>query len=1669
MEKTITTTPRSIDDTMYYIYAKQRDDATGQTSAMSAFELDVTAPLPSFTYIGVLKNADKIIISSDIIYTTSDLNYTIRIAIYDEPQNTANVDSLFSTSETVSISSNSSHSGYDFEFVFPVDATARHFAYVLVENYHCTKRHFETLVFDRTRVNVNASAPIFALNFVQSPEGVLLAWTQEDNGDAIVECYKIEYGLVGETPITTVFVTETSHLLRGLSLNSDYSATVTKVTNLNHPESVETTFTRLQQTLQLDFTALVDTFLSTDDTPSTMTFDCSLGVYPATVSVLEIKLTFPTANATNTTEVLPTLVTGGGAFATTSYSYNFNKSFANSINPITFTLDTIDPESAFSKDDITIEIIQLTYDPTTPEVPLFIRIQACNYTLAASYSVILPQIFPTIQINDATTTLEIQHLSSHIQFPIDMQISYTTSKLSIPSATYTLYTNAPHNIVITPTLVDVDGDSQVYIDLSDFSVTYIANNGTSRIGVHREGGSPGLNYISSHVKLVLRPQTIVFDTPLTFIVDVCVTKQDIALGFLKVDVTPHAQCPLIGFNVSQVNTTTFSLNPLPYVLFNNLLATNRLPLHNGISNIYKIGEATFQLNDTLLPIATWFPIFSLESSTASMVDTTRIYTFSRPLPPLPSLPPTLIVTSKTVSSVSLSWVENDNGDTTVTDYLLEYKAQLASVWTGVVVSNSVSSYILNVLSSNTVYDLRVTKRTDLNNAMSSIVTDSTIKVEALPPTLSVASKTVDSVSLSWTENDNGDTTVTDYLLEYRAQLASIWTGVNTNSVSIKITGVDEYVYTRPFDVTEFRLTDFDGNILAYTIETDFLTYEYLLTLGGSVSTGSDIVGMSNTLQSFEYRMFWYGSNVGSYFNLIPVDPSALVARVDLVFSQYDRSSDVEITFRGQTHVVPSLPSNDQATWHGTSFEDMQKQTAVYNPSVVVTIMSKTSYLQPYNFTLEDESGDSIPYTITDNMGSFIDFNASWEPSRIHIPAITDNGYQINYYKIFPNDQYEIGDTFTLTYDLTKTVRKVHIGYLIYQRSVDVQIQVGGQTVLVNYPTYSIGPGGTQYGASIQEATFEPIPMYTLFGLESNTSYDFQVTKNTDVNSPVSSVVTDSTEPIEALPPTLSVASKTVDSVSLSWVSNSNGDAGLTGYELEYKKTSETTFASVAVVSTSKTLVGLDSNTEYDFRVTKITDLNSPVSSVVTDSTKAEALPPTLSVDSKTMSSVSLSWVENDNGDASVTGYELKFKKNSESVYAAYTLTSTIVSVYAAYTSINTIVIGLESNTAYDFRVTKNTDVNNPVSSVVTDSTAKADALPPTLSVASKTSSSISLSWEVGDNGDTNITNYLLQYFNTSIVPPVLLSVTVVSTATTKTLLGLESNTVYRFLLTKNTEMNNPRSSVVTDITAKADASPPTLSVASKTVSSVSLSWVVGDNGDASVIGYTVEYFATSILPLTLNSVNVVSTTTSETLSGLESNTAYHFRVIKNTEVNNPVSSVVIDSTLITRRIDMYMTEHSVKYSSNKHAYNVKIDELLFYDVYGVKCEYEITIVNPNMAGEGHSEVSMTYFYDRLTQFYRGAGLGWSVDWYIDPDLKQSFYDQIMISVQVPKNAFRMVTMFTKQDRSCGVFFDFPENPTGTPVFAHQTFDRETGGNIVGVMRDHYFTTDGTATGPPMFV
>ena len=141
----------------------------------------------------------------------------------------------------------------------------------------------------------------------------------------------------------------------------------------------------------------------------------------------------------------------------------------------------------------------------------------------------------------------------------------------------------------------------------------------------------------------------------------------------------------------------------------------------------------------------------------------------------------------------------------------------------------------------------------------------------------------------------------------------------------------------------------------------------------------------------------------------------------------------------------------------------------HHKAVVVTINSKAKYgvIIPYNFTLEDEFEAKIPHILLTSIPpSFI----KWDPSILQ--GIINNGYVINNYKHFFNTKYNIGDFFTLSYDGRKTVKKVKIRYTLSEFSVDVQIQVGGQTVIVAATTSNIiGPGGSSYGTSLQEAIF----------------------------------------------------------------------------------------------------------------------------------------------------------------------------------------------------------------------------------------------------------------------------------------------------------------------------------------------------------------------------------------------------------------------------------------------------------------------------------------------------------------------------------------------------------------------------------------------------------------------
>jgi len=521
------------------------------------------------------------------------------------------------------------------------------------------------------------------------------------------------------------------------------------------------------------------------------------------------------------------------------------------------------------------------------------------------------------------------------------------------------------------------------------------------------------------------------------------------------------------------------------------------------------------------------------------------------------------VTGPTDVLVYLS--SNDTADALTThhpetsSYTIEYKQTSApgTSWMSRTTSNMTTTYRLDSeeVQSNSVYDVRVVKNNSQLSPVSPTLSFTTSPTPASAPTLNVTAKTGQTISLAWTDNDNGDASVIGYAVEY-SDATQVPT---TPSGQVTLTIIDWAVYYKIMNVNEFRLTDINGVIIPY-----------MITQTGTWSNPT--IGVLNDVKTPLTNTSWHSSGyaLGNSFILTPIDSSAIVYRVDLVYNQANYSPTMDITIGGATiRVLKMTTSGPNAL--DTPFEDMEKQTAVFrtwNTAASLTDNTASSYTlsglsinTPYHIRLTKQTGVNDPHTML----------SSTTMDQASAPTLETTVRTTN--------------SISLAWVANDNSGADVIDYLIeYKKTFSASVWTG---VVVSKSVFS----------------------YILNELSSNMVYDLRVTKRTDLNNAMSSIISDRTTKVEALPPTLSVDSKTPTSITLGWLSNSNGDTDLSGYELEYKKASETTFASVTVVSTSKTLIGLESNTAYDFRVTKITDLNNPVSSVVTDSTETSA--PTL--------------------------------------------------------------------------------------------------------------------------------------------------------------------------------------------------------------------------------------------------------------------------------------------------------------------------------------------------------------------------------------------------------------------------------------------------------------------------
>ena len=221
--------------------------------------------------------------------------------------------------------------------------------------------------------------------------------------------------------------------------------------------------------------------------------------------------------------------------------------------------------------------------------------------------------------------------------------------------------------------------------------------------------------------------------------------------------------------------------------------------------------------------------------------------------------------------------------------------------------------------------------------------------------------------------------------------------------------------------------------------------------------------------------------------------------------------------------------------------------------------------------------------------------------------------------------------------------------------------------------------------------------YTHNNLNDNTTYIFKVTKitssSTEFISDPFSVITESivnpTAPTFITPSTVNF-----NSITIEWNENSNGSGILVSYNVSVYNNSGGLIQSNINTNTNRyyTAISLDENTEYKFKVTKITRLTEITSSDINTESifstpirshyKASS-PPVISIGSKTETSIDISWTHgtDHSANANFAYYRVSYKKR---IVSSFTNLSDISDINTK----NKTITSLTRSTQYDIKVSK---------------------------------------------------------------------------------------------------------------------------------------------------------------------------------------------------------------------------------------------------------------------------------------------------------------------------------------------------------------------------------------------
>ncbi len=476
------------------------------------------------------------------------------------------------------------------------------------------------------------------------------------------------------------------------------------------------------------------------------------------------------------------------------------------------------------------------------------------------------------------------------------------------------------------------------------------------------------------------------------------------------------------------------------------------------------------------------------------------------------------------------------------------------------------------------------------------------------------------------------------------------------------------------------------------------------------------------------------------------------------------------------------------------------------------------------------------------------------------------------------------------------------------------VETGGSPItgydIIVYP-------GTDLNAPLFTRTAEAsATSYSVTGLSAATQYTFIVRPKNSIGTNkafVNQRATTAALTAPAAPTGLTATAPGRTTIDLSWTApTDNGGAAITGYRIESRLRSETSFSTLVTdtrsTATTYAHTGLAPSTQRFYRVSAINSVGpgaaSSSATAITAAATRPSAPRDMNARASGRSTIILNWTAPaDDGGSPITFYRVGVSTDQGSSWGV------LADVRGATTYSHT---GLSAGTRRDYRVVAANSSGlgfserSNVAHTTTDA-ASAPGAPTGLTATADGQTVINLSWAApADNGGAAITGYRVQWSSNGNAP--WTDVTPAHTGTGRTYrhTGLSAGTTrhYRVFARNSVGESTSASAVATATTEaaptlSAPAAPTELRATAVGPETISLSWNAPTNtGGADITGYQIEVSPNGTSNWGDLVANTGSTTTGYVHRGLDAGTTRHYRVYAiNSQGAGAVSNVANATTL----------------------------------------------------------------------------------------------------------------------------------------------------------------------------